>query len=91
MRRFPAQMPVRSAWRDDGTFEFYVNHSLPPRAWQNLLTNGRFGFLATDCGTGHLWMGNAREYQLTPWRGLAAEAAGPERLELETGGARFSP
>ena len=87
--RFPAQNAARYAWLDDGSFMFYVNHSLPPRAWQNVLTNGRFGYLATDCGTGHLWMGNAREYQLTPWRGRAAETEGPEYLILETDRGRF--
>jgi cyclic beta-1,2-glucan synthetase len=90
MRRFPAQLPVRYEWLRDGAFQFYVNRSLPQRVWQNVLSNGRFGYLATDCGTGHLWLGDAREYQLTPWRGLPSETAGPERLELETGGERFS-
>ncbi len=85
-RRFPAQNGADFAWRNDGSFQFYVNHSLPLRAWQNVLSNGRFGYLATDCGTGHLWLGNARERQLTPWRGLACETAGPERLELEVEG-----
>ena len=69
-----------------GEFEFYVNRSLPQRTWALPLSNGRFGYLATDCGTGHLWYGNAREFQLTPWRGMPAETEGPERLTLEVGG-----
>ena len=82
----PMQGTVKYAWAEDGAFQFYVNRSLPQRAWQNILGNGRFGFVATDCGVGHLWMGNAREYQLSPWRGLASETVGPERLELVSGG-----
>ena len=86
----PAQGTVRYAWAKDGVFQFYVNRSLPRRTWQNILSNGRFGHLATDCGVGHLWMGNAREFQLSPWRGLPSETAGTERLELSLGGAFHS-
>ena len=63
----PAQNFPRFEWNDDGSFAFHINHSLPPRAWSNLLTNGRFGFLATDCGTGHMWFQNAREYRVNRW------------------------
>ena len=90
MRCFPAQGAVSSRFTEQNIFQFYVNRSLPPRAWSLPLTNGRFGYLATDCGTGHLWQGNARENQLTPWRGLAAETAGPERLTLAVGGRETS-
>ena len=85
--RYPAQGRVRYEWGVNGKFEFYVNHSLPPRAWANLLTNGRFGFLATDCGTGHMWYGNAREQQLTPWLCQPHDTVGAERLLLSGGGA----
>ena len=83
--RRPLQELPRYRFSEDG-FDFYVNHSLPPRSWALPLTNGRFGYLATDCGTGHLWYGNAREAQLTPWRGLASATEGPERITLEHGG-----
>ena len=89
-QRYPLQSTPKYRFEADDSFQFYVNHSLPPRTWQNVLTNGRFGYLATDCGTGHTWYENAREYQLTPWRGLPSETAGPERLELEIGGRRRS-
>jgi len=77
-------------WDSDSSFVFYVNHSLPPRAWGNLLTNGRFGFFAADCGTGHLWFDNARELPLTPWLNRPAAAAGGETLELVTDSGRRS-
>jgi len=67
-------------------FRFYVNHSLPPRAWQHVLAGEHLGFLATDCGTGHLWLDNARERQLTPWLCRPYETEGPERLLLEGNG-----
>ena len=51
-------------WDDDGTVSFT---GLPPRAWSNVLTNGRFGFLATDAGTGHLWYRNAHTGRINRW------------------------
>ena len=51
-------------WDADGTVAFT---GLPPRAWSNVLTNGRFGFLATDAGTGHLWYRNAHTGRINRW------------------------
>ena len=51
-------------WDADGTVSFT---GLPPRAWSNVLTNGRFGFLATDAGTGHLWYRNAHTGRINRW------------------------
>lgn len=89
-KRPPFQNPVRYEWDKDGTFRFYVNQSLPQRAWQNMLCNNHFGYLATDCGTGHLWYRNAREHQITPWLCQPSDVFGPERLMLETGGVLHS-
>ena len=59
-------MPTGSEvhWDADGTVAFT---GLPPRAWSNVLTNGRFGFLATDAGTGHLWYRNAHTGRINRW------------------------
>ena len=51
-------------WDDDGTVSFT---GLPPRAWSQVLTNGRFGFLATDAGTGHMWHRNAHTGRINRW------------------------
>ena len=85
--RVPPQSKPRYEWGPDGEFKFYVNRSLPPRAWQNILSNGRFGFIATDCGGGNMWCLNAREYQLSPWLCQPNSIAGPERVLLEREGA----
>ena len=90
MRRFPAQDTVKYQFLPGGSFQYYVNHSLPPRVWSLPLTNGSFGYLATDCGAGHLWLQNARKNQITPWRGLPNETVGPERLTIEIGGKEYS-
>lgn len=59
-------MPTGSEvhWDADGTVSFT---GLPPRAWSNVLTNGRFGFLATDAGTGHMWHRNAHTGRINRW------------------------
>lgn len=51
-------------WDDDGTVSFT---GLPPRAWSQVLTNGRFGYLATDAGTGHMWHRNAHTGRINRW------------------------
>lgn len=57
---------------------------LPPRAWQNVISNGRFGFIATDAGSGHMWLENARECPVTLWENDPRAVAGPETLALVT-------
>ncbi|MEG2367429.1 MAG: glucoamylase family protein, partial [Oscillospiraceae bacterium] len=71
-------------WNSDNSFTFYVNHSLPPRAWGNMLTNGSFGFFATDCGTGHMWFKNARELPINRWLCDPLATVGTEALVLDT-------
>ena len=78
----PQKVP-ETQWSEKGTVSFLARQSLPPRAWQNVLTNGRFGYLATDCGAGNLWHQNARENPITPWRCQPWATSGPERLLLE--------
>ncbi len=85
----PPPAPERSgeapefAFQPGGVFS-YKTPPLPPRAWQNVLTNGQFGFIATDAGTGHIWLKNARECPVTPWTNEPLAARGGETLELLT-------
>ena len=74
----------------DGEFAVSMEGRLPPAAWSNVLTNGEFGFLAADAGTGHLWRRNAREGRVDRWLNDPLTALGTERLELLRGGGRFS-
>ena len=68
-------------WDDDGTVAFT---GLPPRAWSNVLTNGRFGFLATDAGTGHLWYRNAHTGRINRWLCDPWVLRGTETLRMTT-------
>ena len=77
----PIQEYPEFEWDDGESFIFYVNRSLPPRAWGNILTNGRFGFFATDCGTGHMWYKNAREYHINRWLCDSVTTRGTEIFE----------
>ncbi|HEY2774718.1 MAG TPA: glycosyl transferase [Candidatus Binatia bacterium] len=40
---------------------------VPPMPWCNIVSNQRFGFLATETGAGYTWAGNSRQNKLTPW------------------------
>ena len=68
-------------WDADGTVAFT---GLPPRAWSNVLTNGRFGFLATDAGTGHLWYRNAHTGRINHWLCDPWVLRGTETLRMTT-------
>ena len=68
----------------------YETPPLPPRAWCNVLTNGMFGYLAADCGTGFMWLENARERPVDPWRNDPMATSGGETLELVTAHGRRS-
>ena len=100
-RRHPAGMPaLRPApvrgertppvcWLSGGAVR-YDTPPLPPRAWCNMLTNGSFGYLAADCGTGFMWLENARECPVNPWMNDPLATTGGEALELVTAQGRQS-
>ncbi len=68
----------------------YVTPPLPPRAWSNVLTNGRFGYLAADCGTGFMWMDNARECPINLWENDPMATRLGETLDFITPSGRRS-
>lgn len=77
------------AWPGAGAVS-YVTPPLPPRAWSNILTNGRFGYIAADCGTGHMWLDNARECPVSPWQNDPLATRLGETLDLITPQGRHS-
>lgn len=86
----PAQALPQYQWNSDNSFSFTVENSLPPRCWGTPLTNGRLGWFATDCASGHLWMENARECRITPWNNDPLRMTGIESLEFSSDGNRTS-
>lgn len=85
-----AESAVEYDYDKDGSFVFYVNHSLPSKAWSNMLTNGSFGYLATDCGSGNMWYRNAREMRINRWTNDPLAVTGPETLEYVCDSGRYS-
>lgn len=77
-------------WEADGRFVFSCSEGLPPRMWSNMLTNGRFGALAADCGGGNIWFLNSRENPVSPWLCRPLGTDGPEALYVSCGGRRVS-
>ena len=78
-------MPVFHFGEQD-SFKFYVNYSLPPVTWTNMLTNGRFSYIAADCGNGNMWFDNARECPISPWLNIPAAHSGYEEIIISLGG-----
>ncbi len=74
----------------DEAFCFEAGNSLPSRAWQLPMTNGRFGCIAADFGPACMWYDNAREMQITaPPENIRAVSAG-EMLSLKAQGKSIS-
>jgi cyclic beta-1,2-glucan synthetase len=44
-----------------------TGHDWTPAPWVNVIANERFGFLASEAGSGFTWSENSRENRLTPW------------------------
>ena len=96
----PLPRPALSAPRRTGeapktrwngrSVRFEAGGALPRRPWQQVLTNGHLSYLADDCGSGNLWLENAREMPLNPPPALPEDVAGSEALWAETGQGRVS-
>jgi len=82
--------PLEYGYDEANSFVFTFRGELPPNAWSHLLTNPRFGYLATDAGTGHMWHINARENKINAWRNDALAVLGTETLTLLRGEERIS-
>ncbi len=76
--------------RSGRAFSFDAGDALPGEPWQQILTNGHFSCLAADCGSGFLWLENAREMPVDPPPALPEEVAGSEALWVETARGRVS-
>ena len=62
----------------------------PPVVWSHVLANRSFGYLATDGGIGFCWHRNARENRLNAWVNDPYAVRGPETIEWQSVGERFS-
>ncbi len=59
-----------------------------PAPWINVIANPGFGFQISALGSGHVWAGNSRENQLTPWSNDPVSDPAGEAIylhDLETG------
>ncbi len=72
-------------FNDDLSFTFKIKDELPGRAWQNILANDDYGYIATDAGTGHMWHSNSRENRINRWLNDPLTTVGTERLQWRSG------
>lgn len=77
------------AW-EGAEFIYYVNSNLPARPWQLLLSNGHFGCIAADCGSGYMWHENAREMRINDPPINIMSTVGTESLWLERDNEKIS-
>lgn len=75
---------------ENGAFLFETKTSCGSPAWSHILTNGRLGWLVTDCGTFGLWFDNAREKRLLRWKNDPVSTEGVEKLSLVRGSEEIS-
>ena len=47
--------------------EFVITTPKTPRPWTNILTNGDFGAIVSQTGSGYSWKGNAQLNRITRW------------------------
>lgn len=88
-RDLPLPQPeVRMA--ENGAVSVRLDRTLPRRAWSHVLTNGSFSCTVTESGSGEMWLRNARECRVTPWRCDPYAVFGPERLTDEQGRSLFA-
>ena len=89
-RRDLALPPPEVRLEESGAVSVRLNHTLPRRAWSQILTNGRLSCAVTESGSGALWYRNARECRITPWRNDPYAVFGPERLTDAKGRSLFA-
>ena len=49
---------------EDGR-EYIITHPLTPKPWGNVISNGDFGMMVSQTGSGYSWRGNAGQNRLT--------------------------
>lgn len=76
-------------WEPDGV-SVVTRGGVGLRAWCSILSNGSMGWLCGDSGCGSLWLGNAREARLTPWRNDPLALTDVEQLFLLRDGRALS-
>ena len=58
---------VKRSFLDDGSFRMECEGNLPELVQSHVLANNGFGYIATDCGAGHMWFQNSRENKMNCW------------------------
>ena len=82
--------PLEHGYNEDDSFTFLCGGAIPPNAWSHVLSNGEFGYIAADSGTGHMWHFNARENKINRWNNDSLSTEGTERLYLVIDGVKTS-
>ncbi len=93
LRLIPASvdtMALRRVSPEGQTVRAVTESGVGLRAWTHILSNGRLGWLAADTGCGSMWLDNAREHRLTPWKNDPCGLNTVEELQLVRDGEPLS-
>lgn len=81
---------IEYAFNENGDFIFETNGGLPPYTWSNILANAKFGYIACDAGTGHMWYLNSRENKINRWINRNASEDKTENINFQHKGKEYS-
>ncbi len=59
------------------------NGKLPPRAWSNIISNGKIGTVITENSGGYTWFNNCRLFRITTWENDAIQDFPTETILLK--------
>ncbi|MDP4110013.1 MAG: hypothetical protein Q8878_08305, partial [Bacillota bacterium] len=85
-----AEGSVAKRFSDDGSFILECRKSLPALIQSHVLANRAFGYIATDCGAGHMWFQNSRENKINCWVNDPLAVSGPEQVLLHNKNKKYS-
>ncbi len=63
-------------------YRLALKSALPPLNWSNVLSNGSFGCIVTETGSGYMWLQNAHERRINRWINDPMTLWGSERIYL---------
>ncbi|MCX7614768.1 MAG: hypothetical protein N2Z65_03325 [Clostridiales bacterium] len=75
---------------EDGSYQIQCDRSLPSLVQSHILANMAFGYIASDCGAGHMWFQNSRENRINCWINDPLAVSGPEQVEFFVKGEKIS-
>lgn len=59
------KFPSRYGYFSENGREYVITTPLTPRPWVNVISNGDYGLMVSQTGSGYSWRGNAGQNRIT--------------------------